>query len=168
MDLISYIDSLEGRFNKYFQITRNINILDMRLELHAKYTNIFGRTLITEKDVIDSYESNEQCFIKECKNINLEEVIHYGEFLKRVCIEVIKPHRKHKNTYVTGVLVTDSHVNESVKKYVKEFKFSKAYKLYFYGWSDVRLLIVNISDGSIITNKEGNSVIKVYNPTPLK
>ena len=58
-------------------------------------------------------------------------------------------------------------IDKSTENFIKKFKFNKPYKLYFHGWSDIRLLLVDLSNNLVISNKQGKKVKKVYIPTSL-
>ena len=97
----------------------------------------------------------------------MEDVIEYTEYLKTLINTLVKPHREHKSSTITGVIVCNTSIDKSTENFIKKFKFTKPYKLYFHGWSDIRLLLVDLSNNLVVSNKQGNSVKKVYIPTSL-
>jgi len=162
MDLKCYIDNLYDRYCIYYNTSRKINILNESIDICAHFTDIQGRTLITQKDVIDSFETNEICYVKVVDNVELSSLIDYTEFLKKAVDTFVKPKRDHMCTYITGVLVTNSPLDDELIQYVKKFKYSKSYFFSLHGWSEIRLLLINPDIEKIITNKPGKKVIKFY------
>jgi hypothetical protein len=69
------------------------------------------------------------------------------------------------STYITGVIVGNS-INETARKVVGRYRYSKAYSFYLRGWCDVRLICISLDSNEIITNKAGKRVQKVYQLTP--
>jgi len=163
----NYMENLITKYYKNFNISKNINLCDKKISLYAEYKGIGARTFITQKDVIDKYEFNEYCIVNVYNSILMEDVIEYTEYLKTVINDLVKPHREHKSSTITGVIVCDTSVDKNTEDFIKKFKFTKPYKLYFHGWSDIRLLLVDLSNNLVISNKQGKSVKKVYIPTSL-
>ena len=161
-----YMENLERKFERHFKIEKDLVLLGERIDIHAKYSNISGRTFITQNDIIDRYENFEYCYIKKVDNVTEEEVAAFGQFLKKVVDEYIVPGKDHMSTYVTGVIVGNS-IDDNVKKVVQRYSYSKAYSFYLKGWCDVRLICIGLDSNAIITNKAGKNVKKVYQFTPL-
>ena len=163
----NYMENLIAKYYKNFSIRKNIDLCDKKISLYAEYKGIGARTFITQKDVIDKYEFNEYCIVNVYNSILMEDVIEYTEYLKTLINDLVKPHREHKSSTITGVIVCDTPVDKNTENFIKKFKFTKPYKLYFHGWSDIRLLLVDLSNNLVISNKQGKSVKKVYIPTSL-
>jgi len=162
-----YIENLFMKYNKNFNVSRDIELCNRKISLLAEYKGIGARTFITQKDVIDKFEFNEYCIVNVYDAIRMEDVVEYTEYLKTLIEFLVKPHREHKSTTITGVMVCNASIDKSTESFVKKFTFNKPYKLYFYGWSDIRLLIVDLNNNLVISNKAGKIVKKVYIPTPF-
>ena len=162
-----YMENLIAKYYKNFNISKNIDLCNKKISLFAEYKGVGARTFITQNDVIDKYEFNEYCIVNLYNSINMEEVIEYTEYLKTLINTLVKPHREHKSSTITGVIVCNTSIDKSTENFIKKFKYTKPYKLYFHGWSDIRLLLVDLSNNLVISNKEGKSVKKVYIPTSL-
>lgn len=157
----AYFNMLKSKFERHFTIETDIVILENRIDMLAKYSDVSGRTFITKSDIIDRYESHEYCYVKKYDAVTEEEVTAYGEFLKKVVDEFIKPGKDHMSTYVTGVIIGNS-INDNGKKAVEKYSYSRVYSFYLKGWCDVRLIWAGLDDNEIITNKAGKRVKKVY------
>lgn len=165
MDRMGYIDLLIKRFERYFDIELNSHILGINVDMFAKHYALNGRTFLTQKDVIDSYENNEFLFVKYYKYLNLKVVDEFIEFLKRAEGEFVKPSKNHMSTYINGILVYEEIDNLAVEK-IKRFRNSKTFLFGLKGWFDTRLLAIDLGGQDIICNKEGKRVKKVYKITP--
>lgn len=162
-----YMENLFEKYNKNFNISKNIDLCDKKINLFAEYKGVGARTFITQKDVIDKYEFNEYCIVNIYNAVDMEQVVEYAEYLKTVINDLVKPHREHKSSTITGVIVCSTPIDKSTENFIKKFKFNKSYKLYFHGWSEIRLLLVDLSNNIVISNKQGKSVKKVYIPASL-
>lgn len=161
MNAYDYLDLLEIKFQKYFDVSRNMYILDNKIDMFAVCNIVNSRTFITKNDIVDSYENNEYCFIKVFDSIDSMDIIYYCDFLKEALMTFVKPKANHMNSFITGVIICDD-LKEEVIDLVKKFKYSKSYKFYLYGWSEIRLILIDVKSQRVITNKPGKKVIKVY------
>jgi hypothetical protein len=160
-----YIESLQRKFEKNFNIEKDMSLFGERVDVHAKFYDISGRTFITKNDIIDRCENYEYCYIKKVDMVTEKEVASYGQLLRKIVDECIDPGKDHMSTYVTGVIICNG-INEYAKQTIKTYCYSKVYSFYLRGWCDVRLLCVNSSNNEIVTNKAGKRVQKVYQLTP--
>ncbi|MHB1392232.1 MAG: hypothetical protein ACYCYE_03985 [Clostridia bacterium] len=165
MNYETYIGILKSKFERHFHIETDIAILENKIDMYAKFSNVSGRTFVTKNDVIDRFENFEYCYIKKYDTVNEEEVASYVQFLKRIVEECIDPGKDHMSTYVTGVIIGNS-INDNVKKIVEKYRYSKAYSFYLRGWCDVRLVCIGLDSNEVVTNKAGRRVKKVYQLTP--
>lgn len=162
MDVKSYIGKIEDCYRSNFRIKKDIYFSENHLDMfaHCKLVNV--RTMITEKDIIDSFETNEFCFVKHLHNISKETLDRYINMLIEAEKKCVTPHKDHKSSYLTGILISENPIDDDIKKYVKKFKFAKAYKFYWFGWCDIRLVLIDLKNKEVITNKAGKFVKKVY------
>lgn len=161
MQLDDYISNLKLKFKRHFHIKTNAQILGENLELVANFSEVSGRTFVTQHDIIDRYENYENCYIKFIDSLITQDVILYTEFLKKIVESTISPSKDHMSTYITGVLLTNN-LDEETKALIESFKYNKVYSFYLKGWCDVRLLCVDLSTHEIISNKDGKKIKKIY------
>lgn len=166
MDQKDYFEVIWKRYERYFDLKRNINLLGENFDIFASFKVVNNRTLITKRDVVDSYENNEFCMVKGFEELDANTIENYIRILKDSMDMLVKPHRNHMNTYITGVMVSYSEVASDVIHIIRSFKFTKPYKLYLHGWSEIRLIVVDLSKQVVITNRAGKKVKKVYQITP--
>jgi len=161
-----YLQLIQKKYKKHFLVYNDFQLFNMNFDLYAKYSEVAGRTFITGTDVIDKYEVHEHCFVKTFNKIDINEAESFSQFLKNLTIDFVKPNKEHKSTKITGVLVSDEPISKEVVKFIESFKHTKYYKLLLYGYSDVRLLAVDLSNKKVFSNRVGKEVKKVFKPTP--
>lgn len=164
MTVDKYLENINKRFEKHFEVEKDAVIFGEQIDIVAKFCDISGRTFITKADIIDRCENYEYCYIKKFDIVTEAHVNAYGQFLKKLVDEQIKPGKDHMSTYVTGVIV-GNNIDTNAKKSISKFSYSRAYSFYLRGWCDVRYICVSIDDNEVITNKAGKRVQKVYNIT---
>lgn len=167
MNTKDYLILLEKMYSSYFKIEKNVEILDMPIDIYARYSDVGGRTFMTQKDIIDKFEVNEFCFVKSFNEIDEISLNNFINFLKLTTEKLVNHNRDHKCTTITGIMVTEKSAGKDINKFITKYKYTKPYLFYLHGWSDIRLIMINLQDNNIITNKEGVKVKKVYLNTLL-
>ena len=162
MDAKAYIDDLHDRYSLFYDTNRNADILNKTVDIFAQYKDIQGRTFLTSKDIIDSFETNEICFVKHFEKIDINSLIDFTEFLKKAAEKYVEPKRGHMCTHITGVIITQDDIDDELKRVIKKFKYSKSYFFTLHGWCEIRFLFINPAKEKIIANKPGKNVIKFY------
>ena len=165
MTKYEYIEKLHKKYERHFDIEKDISLFGETVNMYAKHCNVSGRTFITKNDVIDRCESYEYCFVKSVERISEKEAKNFGEFLKYMVEKHVTPNKDHMSTYITGVIVADT-VEENGVMAIKNYKYNKAFKFYLHGWCDVRYICVDLAREEVITNKAGKAVNEVYTLTP--
>lgn len=160
-----YAENLQKKFERHFKIEKDISLFGELIDVHAKFSNISGRTFITKNDVVDRCENYEYCYIKKFDTITEEKTIAFGQFLKKIADEYIDPGKDHMSTYVTGIIISNN-IDDYVKKTIEKYSYSKAYSFYLRGWCDVRLICIGLNNNVVVTNKAAKRVQKVYQITP--
>lgn len=160
-----YIENLQKKYERHFDIEKDITLFGETVNVYAKFCIISGRTFITKNDIIDRCENHEYCFIKKFDIVTQKEIEEFGKFLKNAVDNLVKPGKDHMSTYITGVIVANS-VEGNSRKAVENYRYNKAFMFYLHGWCDVRYICVDLEEKEVITNKAGKRVNKVYTLTP--
>jgi len=167
MNTDDYLLFLENAYSKHFTVEKDTQVMDLPIDIYARFSHVGGRTFVTQKDIIDKFETNEFCFVKSFSELNIDNINIFLTFLKMTAEKIVNPGRDHKCSYITGVIVSNGTVDTDIIKIISKFKYTKPYLFYFHGWSDIRLIIVDLKNNSVYTNSEGKKVKKVYQPTLL-
>lgn len=160
-----YLTNLHSKYQRHFHTQCDTTVLGHKIDLSARFSDVCGRTFITKKDVVDRYENHEHCYVKSFEVITAEDVSAFTDFLIKAVSEFVNPNTDHMCTYMTGVVVGGSITPEAAKM-IQGFSYSKVYMFYLKGWCDIRLVGVELGRSTIITNKAGGKVKKVYQITP--
>jgi hypothetical protein len=158
----TYLNLLETRLRRYFDIERNILCRNLPLDLFAKSFVRNERYIASKKLTIYAYENNEYCFIKNFETISRESFISFTDFLKNAVTDYVTPHGEHMSSVVTGILILEKDPGEEIRKQVQNFKYHKSFAFGFKGWVDIRLVLVILDKGEVITNKKGREVQQFY------
>lgn len=162
MDYNTYLETIENRLKKNFDLIRNYTINNCDFDLFAKYNVRTERYILTKKTVIDAMENNEYCFIKYFDNLDKERLKTYIQSLIGIIDILVNPNEEHMSSTITGVIALENKPTAEIVDKIKKFKYHKGFAFGFKGWVDIRLILVTMNDKYIVTNRKGKEVRQVY------
>lgn len=166
MELEAYIEELEKKLIRSFDIYRNYEIDDKKFDLYARYHLRSEKYFLTKSAKIYGMENNEYVLMKMMENLNNRDLEIFINSMIDSIGELVELHDEHMSSIITGVVLIDKSLNEiddDVLKKISRFKYHKGFSFGFKGWVDIRLLLVSLKDGSNIANKKGKEVSEIYN-----
>jgi len=90
------------------------------------------------------------------------EAEHFSKFIKSLVNELVNPSVETMSTILNGVLISASGFSEEAVSFTKKFKFSKSFLLGIRGWCDIRLILVDLKEKKLYSNKKGEEVLSAY------
>ncbi|GAA0122497.1 MULTISPECIES: hypothetical protein [Clostridium] len=162
MELQLYLNNLSEVFKRNFELYNDIVIFDKKLSLYGKYKDIGGRTFLTQNDVIDKFEIYEHCLVQSYDDLKYEDLVNFSDYLKDMTIKLVKPNGEHRSSIITGIAVSKNNISKDICNYTKKFKYNKYYKFTLHGWSTVKLVVIDLYNNKVITNKAAKEDYKVY------
>ena len=165
MQLGEYLDNIEKKLIRSFDITRGYSLDGVNYDMFAEYHLRNEKYVLSKKAVIYAIESNEYCFLKRFELLDRASVRSFTDGIIRSIDEIVKPDTNHMCSMVTGVMILDGDQEtglDDAMAEVRRFRYHKSFSLGFKGWVDIRLLIVSLKGGVIAANKQGKGVSKVY------
>jgi len=165
MQLGEYLDNIEKKLIRSFDITRAYSLDGINYDMFAEYHLRNEKYVLSKKAVIYAIESNEYCFFKRFELLDRASVRSFTDGIIRSVYEIVKPDANHMCSMITGVMILDGNQEtglDDAMGEVRKFRYHKSFSLGFKGWVDIRLLIVSLKGGVIAANKQGKGVSKVY------
>lgn len=161
MNKDKYIQQIESKLRANFHIEKDVIEDNIKFEMIARYHNISGRMFISKVDIIDQYETFENCYLKCIDVPEIKDILEYFDIMIQKS-KGINPGKDHFYTDVTGIIVAEKLPLES-ENTLKKLKFGKTFRLMWRGFTTVRLICVELSTGNVFSNKAGREIKKVYN-----
>ncbi len=163
MNSTNYLQEIEERLSRNFNIERDNLVLDEELSLFAKM-EIHNESYFASKKVkVWHVENYEYVFIKSVDTLNENSLQEFQDYLKKAIDHFVKPHSEHMFSVITGVLVVDQFDDSLIKK-INQFKYRKSFALSFKGWAEIRLIVVDYHTNRVISNRKGKEVEGFYLP----
>ena len=160
MTFAEYYEKIEPKLVRNFDLKKGIEIDGRFFDVYAEYHEIKGRTFLTKFDVLDQFEIFERIYISHFKECTLEIIQSCFDWMRKQA-DALKPSSYHLSTDFSAVLAFD-RFDVSLAEYVRKFRFDRLYHYYFRGFSDVKLICVDLETGAVYTNKYGKRDRKLY------
>ncbi|MBV1756401.1 MAG: hypothetical protein KMY55_01030 [Dethiosulfatibacter sp.] len=160
----TYLENVSEKLKYNFDFIEIPEFEGIKFSLAAKSNIRNERFVATKGTVIYAYENNEYCFIRIMDDITTEGVDETFNVLKKAMDDFVVPNDEHMSTVFTGILLTMGNVDADLEDIIRRFKYQKSYKFGFHGWSSIRLVVVEITSGKVITSREAKKISKFYKP----
>ncbi|MBA7557475.1 hypothetical protein ES705_50233 [subsurface metagenome] len=168
MKLEEYLEILRGKYEAYFDIYPDYSILGHRLDLYACSHVRSEKFFATRKITLGALETNEYCLVEgHSARIYTPTVQDFINFLLNAAHKLVKPHKEHMSSVVTGILVSERGFDPEAIHIGTRFKHSRSFWFGLRGWYSVCLLLVDLSSGQVHANPKGKEVMKSYQPKPV-
>jgi len=168
MKLEEYLESIRRKYEAYFDIYPDYSILGHRLDLYACCHVRNEKFLATKKLTLGAWETNEYCLVKgHSAKVYAPQVQDFTTFLINAADDLVKPHKEHMSSVVTGILVSEQEFDPEAIHVGTRFKHSRSFWFGLRGWYSVCLLLVDLSSGQVHASPKGKEVMKSYQPKPI-
>lgn len=160
MNLTEYLDNIEKKLQRSFDIQRDYIINDYDYDLFAEYHIRAERYILVKKAVIDAMETNEYCLIKYFNNIDQSILQGFINSLVDAIDVVVDVNDGHMASIITGVMVLENKPSNVIIEIIEKFKYHKGFAFGFKGWVDIRLILVAMNEKHIVTNKKERRFVR--------
>ncbi len=160
MDRHIVLDRIVASFYRYYDVNTTDPIEPFDVE--ATYRGKDMQYMLVKKAKVFETENYEFVYFRKTENLS-EELFHmleeaaWGDGMKRVV-----PHENHRSSDVTLVIVADN-VEPACEPLIKKAKRQQSYSFGFQGYSAFRLVVCDLSKGSVLSNRRGSDLKKTVN-----
>ncbi|MFQ5996536.1 MAG: hypothetical protein ACE5KP_02805 [Dehalococcoidales bacterium] len=166
--LQEYLEALRRKYEAYFDIYPDYSILGRRLDLYARSHVRSEKFFITKKVTLAAWETNEYCLVEgHSAKVSAPHVQKFTTFLVNAAGELVKPHKEHMSSVVTGILISEQGFDPEAIHIGTRFKHERSFRFGLHGWYSICLLLVDLSSGQVYANSKGKGVMKSYQPKSI-
>lgn len=145
---------------RYYTIIRDD--VTAPFDAEAEFISHNEQYILIKSAKIADIDSNEFVFFKTEERLTSSNLSDYEKIAWETGLSRVVPGPGHRNSDVTLVIIAD-HIDEDAFKLVKNIKHSKSYKFTFHGWSNFKLIAIDLSNGRLTYNRHGQTLKKVIN-----
>lgn len=156
------VERLKTIYQAYYDLKEPPAFVPFPLDLYAHFYQKNEKYFASKRITLWRMEHDEHCLVKVYEEITPDDIDVMTGVLQNGIDYLVKPGPEHMKTFLTGVFITRTTPSPEILQMVKKFKCGKAFKFYFHGWCDIRLVVVDLFSQQVITNAAGQEVRKFY------
>ena len=109
---------------------------------------------------IADIDSNEYVYFATCDELTEQSLSDFVNTAWETGLQKVHPHSGHRNSDISLIIFTDK-ISDETKFRIKKTKLYKSYKFSFYGWSNFKLAVCDLSDMNTYSNRLGKDFAKL-------
>ncbi|MFW6301847.1 MAG: hypothetical protein ACOC1W_04900 [Bacillota bacterium] len=160
MDAREYFNKIDEMLYHYFDLTLDKEIAGRSFDLYGFCRLDNERYIATRSVKIWEFIDYEHVLVRIVEDFSTD-FYHQG-FLEELVEELVDPHPNHHQTYITLVEIVKKELGQEDIQWIRKFKYSRTFRLGLRGWCDVRLVVADISQEQVYTNKAGQEIYESY------
>lgn len=158
MNLADALEKLLHSFEAYYNIKREEVVHPFAAEavFHTHDEQYF---LVRSARIAESI-SNEYVYFATEETLDVERLQLLDETAWNHGLSQIKPNPGHRNSDVTLIILAEKIQPEAFNM-IRKIKHYKSYRHSFWGWSNYRLIALELNTGRLTYNRQGQSLKKL-------
>ena len=152
------LEKLLSSFQVYYDVKRD-NI-EPPFVAEAQFHTHDEQFFLVKSAVISEAESKEYVYFASEENLDLKKLLQMDQEAWSRGTANVKPHTSHRNTDVALIILADMITEEAFFQ-ISKLRHYQSYRLGFQGWSNYRLVAIELSTGRAAYNRLGRSFKKL-------
>jgi len=148
-------------YESYFDVTRDSEYEGLSVAAEAAFHSRSEKYVLVKKAQLWAAEAHEYAFFVMAEHLDEKTLNTYRDVILKEGLSRVKPVKDHMYTYVTMIIIADE-TDDGIEKAVKKIRHHKDYMLSFHGWSDFRVAVYDTKAESVITNRAGSDLEKMF------
>lgn len=158
MNLQEALDKLLPSFRRYYNI--NTEEVEAPFTAEAVFQSHNEQYFLMKSARISESNSNEFIYFYTADSLDEAYLTELDRIAWERGIGHVQPNYYHKSTDVALVIIVDK-LDEEAKRMLPKLKHSKSYKFGLNGYSNYRLIALELSTGQVFHNRRGQSLKKL-------
>lgn len=149
----------------WFDVERDRRLAERTFPGYAEFHSYGERYVLVKRAKLWEASNHEYLFFELANRFDATLFDELVAYMKRDALALVKPEPNHMSSNLSLVVIADS-VEPGVDRLVRKLRFRKNFKMGFWGWSDLRVAVVDLSvvhkgrRGRVITNAAGGALRK--------
>lgn len=158
MSLQEALDKLLPSFQRYYNVKREE--VEAPFAAEAIFQSHNEQYFLIKSARISEANSNEFIYFYIGDSVNAEQLMELDRCAWERGISHVEPNYYHRNTDVALIIIAEK-IDEQAMKQIRKMKHSKSYQFGLQGYSNYRLIAMELSTGRVSHNRLGQSLKKL-------
>ncbi|MCQ2593127.1 MAG: hypothetical protein MJ188_10140 [Treponema sp.] len=155
MKALDALEKLLPSYNEYYDVLRE-NI-PSPFKAEAVFISHAEQYFLVRSAKLSDIDSTERIYFAAEEHLSEEALRAMAETAWTEGLKTVVPYYGHRNSDVSVIVFCDG-ADENVLKKCKKIKYSKSYKFTLFGWSNFKLVVVDMSTGEVASNYHGGDI----------
>lgn len=160
MNISEMTDRILKSYESYYNIKRDEEV-PPPFVAQAFFRSRNEQYILIKSAKLSEQESNEFVFFANEGHLDVERLRALDERAWNTGLSYVVPHKVHRNSDVTLVIVAETVSRDAVSA-IKKLHHYKSYRMGFQGWSNYRIIVLENSSGLLTYNRQGRELKKLY------
>ncbi len=163
MNAKDYINKIKKRLSPFFDFKDPEDEENcLPLQLLGELNETSERYLLVCKFNIYTINNDEYLFIQSFNKPITQSILDTYTTWIETKMQTLKPRKNHMTSSYLLVLISEHSISDEQKQYITMYKYHKDYLLTLKGWSDIALIVVDLPNNKLLTNKFGAKTAKNF------
>ena len=158
MQISEALEKLLPAFGQYYTINKDTPVQPFLAE--AEFRSHNEQYFLVRSAHIADIDSNEFVYFAGAPVLDDGTLMQLVSKAWATGLEKVRPHEGHRNSDITLIIFADK-IADQTQITIKKTKLYKSYKFSFWGWSNFKLAVVELTDQGIYSNRLGKDYRKL-------
>ena len=154
------LESVLKSYERYYTIKKEDVTAPFAAEAEFKSHN--EQYILVKSAKISEMDSNEFVYFAAEDTLTLDKLYKLDKIAWETGLSKVVPKSGHRNSDVVLVIIAD-RIEEDAFEAIKKLKHSKSYFFTIYGWSNYKLVAIDLSKNASASNRQGRDLKKIIN-----
>lgn len=154
------LESVLKSYTRFYNIKREE--VEPPFDAEAEFISHNEQYILVKAAKIAEIDSNEFVYFKLVDRLTVETLTKLDKTAWERGLSKVNPGPGHRNSDVSLIIIADK-IDENAFKLVRKLKHSKSYLFTFHGWSNYKLIAIDLSDNRTTYNRQGRMLKKIIN-----
>lgn len=146
-------------YSHHYNITRDVETQQGSYPATADFFVRDENYAFSKKAVISAFEQYDYTYFYMADHLDGEGAKALLDRTLEAGMARIRPHKEHKSSYVTLVILADT-MTEEAKELIRKTRFQKNFRLSLHGWMEYHIAAMECSTLSFLSNPGGKGARK--------
>lgn len=154
------LESVLKSYTRFYNIKRDD--VEPPFDAEAEFISHNEQYILVKAAKIAEIDSNEFVYFKSVDRLTEETLTELDKTAWERGLSKVNPGPGHRNSDVSLIIIADK-IDEDAFKLARKLKHSKSYLFTFHGWSNYKLIAIDLSDNRTTFNRQGRTLKKIIN-----
>ncbi|MDU1912277.1 hypothetical protein [Fusobacterium sp.] len=163
-----YFNKIAEQYNGTFDIYRNKEINGEKYLAYGYFYSHSEKYVLVKEVQLWEAKSYEHIIFMDISEMTINDFKKIDELIKEYMEPFLVrkgkkyPEKNHMYSFLTVVAFASKRIPDDIKTKIRKYRFEKNYLFSIRGYSSSRIVVIDIENMEIITNKAGKSLNKLY------